>query len=148
MCDDFLEIDAPVDNHLGRLMVVDKLVGGAAVDGNFAVMDDVGLNGAFTRSGKSGKKVDGSALAAQLDGRINDLRSTNSEDYHVNTNAAGFTLHNGSEIFGNRINDDVRAEPGGFFAAGDVREKQVCQIVTAVSDGAVAATMAARYIGA
>lgn len=34
----------------------------------------------------------------------------------------------------------------GFFAAGDVRTKSLRQIITAVSDGAVAATAASRYI--
>ena len=34
----------------------------------------------------------------------------------------------------------------GVFAAGDVRSKQVRQIVTAVADGAVAAHMAERYL--
>lgn len=34
----------------------------------------------------------------------------------------------------------------GVFAAGDVREKALRQIVTAVSDGAVAATMAEKYL--
>ena len=36
----------------------------------------------------------------------------------------------------------------GFFAAGDVRTKTLRQVVTAVSDGANAATSAAHYITA
>ncbi len=44
------------------------------------------------------------------------------------------------------------AEPGGavlpgVFAAGDLRKKPLRQIVTAVSDGAVAAQMAEEYLG-
>ena len=35
----------------------------------------------------------------------------------------------------------------GVFAAGDVREKQLRQIVTAVSDGAAAAQQAEHYLG-
>jgi thioredoxin reductase (NADPH) len=35
----------------------------------------------------------------------------------------------------------------GVFAAGDIREKVLRQVVTAASDGAVAAYMAERYIG-
>ena len=34
----------------------------------------------------------------------------------------------------------------GVFAAGDIRRKPLRQVVTAVSDGAVAATMAAKYL--
>jgi len=35
----------------------------------------------------------------------------------------------------------------GLFAAGDVRSKFLRQIVTAASDGAVAATSVAAYLG-
>lgn len=44
--------------------------------------------------------------------------------------------------------DDMAASGslGGIFAAGDCRSKQVRQITTAVSDGAVAAVSACRYI--
>ena len=34
----------------------------------------------------------------------------------------------------------------GVFVAGDVRQKKVRQVVTAVSDGAIAAEMANEYI--
>ena len=42
--------------------------------------------------------------------------------------------------------EDTRTNLAGVFAAGDVRQKLLRQIVTAVSDGAVAATMAQRYL--
>lgn len=42
---------------------------------------------------------------------------------------------------------DMRTNIKGVFAAGDVREKRYRQIVTAVSDGAVAALNAEKYIG-
>ena len=35
----------------------------------------------------------------------------------------------------------------GLFAAGDVRSKALRQIVTAASDGAIAATSVAAYLG-
>jgi len=34
----------------------------------------------------------------------------------------------------------------GVYAAGDIREKVLRQVITAASDGAVAAYMAERYI--
>jgi len=34
----------------------------------------------------------------------------------------------------------------GVYAAGDVREKQIRQVVTAANDGAIAALSALRYI--
>ena len=39
-----------------------------------------------------------------------------------------------------------KTSAAGFFAAGDVRTKELRQIITAVSDGANAATSAERYI--
>lgn len=42
--------------------------------------------------------------------------------------------------------EDMRTDIGGIFAAGDVRAKRYRQIVTAVSDGAIAALNAEKYI--
>lgn len=42
--------------------------------------------------------------------------------------------------------DDMDLGLGGVFAAGDVRQKYLRQVATAVSDGAAAATAAERYI--
>ncbi len=54
-----------------------------------------------------------------------------------------------------KLNDSGFIEAGestetsvaGIFAAGDVRGKQLLQVITAASDGAVSAVMADRYIG-
>lgn len=42
--------------------------------------------------------------------------------------------------------EDMDLGVGGVFAAGDVRQKYLRQVATAISDGAVAATAAERYI--
>jgi thioredoxin reductase (NADPH) len=42
--------------------------------------------------------------------------------------------------------EDTKTSVPGVFAAGDVREKSLRQITTAVSDGSVAAFMAEKYI--
>lgn len=42
-----------------------------------------------------------------------------------------------------RAGEDCRTSVPGIFAAGDTRRKQIRQIITAASDGAVAATLAA-----
>ncbi len=42
--------------------------------------------------------------------------------------------------------DNMQTNIKGVFAAGDVRKKQLRQVVTAVSDGAVAATQAERFL--
>lgn len=42
--------------------------------------------------------------------------------------------------------EDCRTSVPGIFAAGDIRRKEIRQIVTALSDGAVAAEMAGREL--
>lgn len=61
-----------------------------------------------------------------------------------------------SELFRNTVevdragyivtNENMETNIKGVYAAGDLRPKQLRQIVTAVADGAIAATMAERYI--
>ena len=45
-----------------------------------------------------------------------------------------------------QIKKDTKTNVAGIFAAGDVRKKGLMQVVTAASDGAVAAKMAEKYI--
>jgi thioredoxin reductase (NADPH) len=42
--------------------------------------------------------------------------------------------------------EEMRTSVGGLFAAGDVRQKSLRQIATAVGDGAVAAMSAVKYL--
>ena len=44
------------------------------------------------------------------------------------------------------VNDRMETNVPGVYAAGDVRDKYLRQVSTAISDGAVAATAAERYI--
>jgi len=44
--------------------------------------------------------------------------------------------------------EDMATNIPGVFAAGDVREKEVRQIATAVGDGTIAGIMAEKYIHA
>ena len=44
-------------------------------------------------------------------------------------------------------NDRMETSTPGLFAAGDVRQKPLRQIITAAADGAVAATSASAYLG-
>ena len=41
---------------------------------------------------------------------------------------------------------EMRTNIPGVFAAGDIRQKTLRQVITAASDGAVAATAAEKYI--
>lgn len=43
-------------------------------------------------------------------------------------------------------NDEMETSVSGIFAAGDIRAKKLRQVVTAVSDGAIAAVGAAKYL--
>ena len=45
-----------------------------------------------------------------------------------------------------RTDEEMRTALPGVFAAGDVRVKSLRQVVTAVSDGAIAAVNAQKYI--
>lgn len=60
-----------------------------------------------------------------------------------------------SELFEGQIDMDhgyiltdenMRTNMNGVFAAGDIRRKELRQVVTAAADGAIAATMAGKYI--
>ena len=59
---------------------------------------------------------------------------------------------NGRNII--KLNDDgyikgtknCHTNKPGIFVAGDVREKEIRQLVTATNDGAVAATEAVKYL--
>ena len=62
--------------------------------------------------------------------------------YEANTSwLKGINLNNGYIV----TDDNLATNVEGVFAAGDVREKDLRQVVTAVSDGALAATYAERY---
>ena len=47
-----------------------------------------------------------------------------------------------------KAGEDTRTSVPGVFVAGDLRKKPLRQVVTAASDGAVAAYQAAEYIQA
>ena len=43
-------------------------------------------------------------------------------------------------------NERLATQVAGIFAAGDVREKEIRQVITAASDGAIAAQSAYNYV--
>ena len=45
-----------------------------------------------------------------------------------------------------KTNENMKTNIDGVFAAGDIREKSLRQVVTAVADGAIAAVQAEKYI--
>ena len=51
-----------------------------------------------------------------------------------------------SPLAGSAAGEDCRTNAEGIFTAGDCRTKQVRQSATAISDGAVAAVAACRYL--
>lgn len=59
--------------------------------------------------------------------------------------AAPFAQINGAgEVM---ANEDMSTGTPGFFVAGDLRQKPLRQVITAASDGAIAANSAALYLG-
>lgn len=55
---------------------------------------------------------------------------------HVEMDRAGYIL----------TDDDMRTNVKGVYAAGDLRPKSLRQVITAVADGAIAATDAGKYV--
>ena len=55
---------------------------------------------------------------------------------HVDMDRAGYIL----------TDDDMRTNVKGVYAAGDLRPKSLRQVITAVADGAIAATDAGKYV--
>ena len=56
----------------------------------------------------------------------------------------GLALADGDYV---SASDDCKTNIDGLFVAGDVRAKEIRQLVTATADGAIAATMAIQYLG-
>ena len=56
--------------------------------------------------------------------------------FNVKKNERGYIL----------VDQEMKTSIDGVFAAGDVTEKQIRQIVTACSDGAIAAESALRFL--
>jgi thioredoxin reductase (NADPH) len=60
--------------------------------------------------------------------------------------SGGFEIIDRSEKGYILTNENMETSAAGVFAAGDVREKSLRQVVTAAADGAIAAASAIRYI--
>lgn len=87
------------------------------------------------------RRTDGSGELLRLPlsavfGYIGSVPKTDFLDGSVGLDSGGYII----------ADEDMRTNIGGVFAAGDVRRKRYRQIVTAVSDGAVAALNAEKYI--
>ena len=104
-------------------------------------------------------KVDGNDLLSSITFRNNETGEEYTETYEEG--AFGVFVFVGrvpaSELVGDLVtlspdgyivtNDEMATTTPGLFAAGDVRQKPLRQIVTAASDGAIAATMVSAYLG-
>lgn len=90
------------------------------------------LKGVLIKQGENEKKieVDGVFLAI---GQIPEIDYTNNL---INLNTEKYIISN----------EDCKTNIKGIFVAGDVREKKVRQLTTAVSDGTIAALNALNYL--
>lgn len=90
------------------------------------------LTGVLIKQGENEKKieVDGVFLAI---GQIPEIDCTNNL---INLNTEKYIISN----------EDCKTNIKGIFVAGDVREKKVRQLTTAVSDGTIAALNALNYL--
>lgn len=99
-----------------------------SIGGKDAV-DHVVLENVHTRE-ESQVPVDGVFVLIGLDPNTRFL------DGRIDVDAMGYII----------TDEDMRTNIPGVFAAGDVRQKLLRQIVTACADGAIAATAAEKYI--
>ncbi|MDO5119487.1 MAG: thioredoxin-disulfide reductase [Coriobacteriales bacterium] len=104
-------------------------------------------------------KVDGDQLLTSITFRNNVTGEETTETY--DEGSFGVFVFVGrvpaSELLGELVEldkqgyvitkDDMSTETPGLFAAGDVRQKPLRQIVTAAADGAIAATSVSAYLG-
>lgn len=85
------------------------------------------------------------------------LNKTNNKEVSINVSGVFIAVgyEPSSSVFNNIINldergyiksDDCTTNVSGIFVAGDVRSKKLRQLVTASSDGAIAATLAVSYL--
>ncbi len=91
---------------------------------------------------------------------LESIEITNNENVIDTLNISGLFIAIGfapeNELFKDLINldnnnyiiagEDCKTNKDGIFVAGDIRTKEVRQLVTAASDGAVAATNAIKYV--
>ncbi len=100
------------------------------------IKGDVKVTGLTVRDVKDGSErllpVDGVFVLIGTDPHTEFLRG------HVTLDPAGYIL----------TNEDMHTNVPGVFAAGDCRRKSLRQMVTAASDGAIAAVEAEKYIEA
>lgn len=114
---------------------------------------------------KAGIRFLTSVVGVEGDGKVQAITFRNNEDGTEYTQAfedgAGVFVFVGRVPASELVKDLVELTPAGYvvanermetrtpglFVAGDVRDKPLRQIVTAASDGAVAATSASAYLG-
>ena len=94
------------------------------------------------------------------DNKLDSIEVTNNNEEKKEIEVSGLFIAIGkvpeNEIFKNTINldkngyiktdENCHTNVDGIYAAGDIREKNLRQLVTATSDGAIAATEAVKYI--
>lgn len=88
--------------------------------------------------------------------RVRNLKSNEENNLKVDGIFVAIGANPNTELVKGKLNlspngyiisdENMRTSIPGVFAAGDIREKTLRQVITAASDGAIAAYMAERYI--
>ncbi len=113
----FSNIELCLDSRVETLLGDGELTGVTVVDVNSGSRRSIDLSGLFVAVGQAPATAPFKGL--------------------VETDAGGYII----------ADESTRTSVPGLFAAGDVRTKSVRQLATAAGDGAVAATMAVRFLG-
>lgn len=109
--------------------------------GNVEILLDSRVSSIGAVTSESGERLESVTLDSgrvlKLDGLFVAIGSIPDTSLYT-----GLTLDDGYIV----TDDDMATGIPGVFAAGDIRKKKVRQIITAASDGAVAAISAAEYL--
>ena len=109
--------------------------------GNVELLLDSRVSSIGAVTSESGERLESATLDSgrvlKLDGLFVAIGSIPDTSLYT-----GLTLDDGYIV----TDDDMATGIPGVFAAGDIRKKKVRQIITAASDGAVAAISAAEYL--
>jgi len=108
-----------------------EFIWNTAVDEIYGKFDVEGIKIKNIITGEmSNLKVDGVFVA------IGNVPHTHLVQGKIELNKAGYIV----------TDENMQTNIFGVFAAGDIREKSLRQVITAASDGAIAAYIAERYI--
>jgi thioredoxin reductase (NADPH) len=127
------------DEFRGAKSIQEKIFNNPKINVIFDTVPEEAIGDAFfegllLKNVKTGEKIDFKADGCFV--FVGYIPVTDIFKEKINLDAAGYII----------TDEEMRCNIPGVFAAGDVRQKTLRQVITAAADGAIAATSAERYI--